>query len=111
MAENKGISIGGFVLGIIAATALGAIVTYYVINKRQQTMSLNIPSSTIQAPVTHPAPSYTNTIASMSPKIMSESIEGGRMKYNNKERWKIIRNDIGDIESIEVIRDANIDNV
>ena len=30
--------------------------------------------------------------------------------YKNKEKWKIIRDKSGDIEGIEVIRDANIDS-
>ena len=113
MAEDRGISGFGLLMGILAGAAVGALVAYIVINRQKSTvasLSYTAPISAIQSPVTHPAPSYTSTsIASMSPGIMSGDMGGIGMKYSNKEKWKIVRNDTGDIDSIEVIRDANID--
>lgn len=138
MAEDKGISGTGLILGMLVSAAIGALVAYLVLSNNQKTLSsldASVPASTIQTiqqPTTHPSPSYTSTsFASMSPGIMSGSafqhptthpipdtpvsssiISGsmnGSVVYNNKEKWKIVRNDNGDIDSIEVIRDANID--
>lgn len=135
MAEDKGISGTGLIIGMLVSAAIGALVAYLVLSNKQKTLSsldASVPASTIQQPTTHPAPSYTSTsFASMSPGIMSgsafqhptthpipdtpvsPSIMSGSMNgsvvYNNKEKWKIARNDNGDIDSIEVIRDANID--
>lgn len=101
MAENRGISVIGLIIAAIIGAAAGAAIATYFAN-RQNALTLG---NHIQSPATHPMPSYTSsTLSSMG--VMS----GTGTRYNNKEKWKIVRNDKGDIDSIEVMRDANIDN-
>lgn len=99
MTENKGISVFGLVIAVLVGAAAGAVIATYFANRSNTLSMLNAQSNAIQTPSTHPMPT---SIASMSP---------GTTKYNNKEKWKIVRDAKGDIDSIEVIRDANIDNM
>lgn len=112
MTEEKSISRTGLIIGLILSAAFGALVAYLIL-RQPVISSLDIPIHSVAA--IQPTP----PLAVMPPPLAMPSVGmeimpsgtgiGMGTRYNNKEKWKIIRNSGGDIDSIEVIRDANID--
>jgi hypothetical protein len=74
----------------------------------QLTKYIDIQAKQAEQSVKQMEPIHTTVVQQPTPTSTIASATG--TAYKNKEKWKIIRDKNGDIEGIEVMRDANIDS-
>lgn len=104
---------GAIFIGVLAGLAVGAIIVFLILRSRQQ----NVSTAGAGVPQAHYPEYYPSPQAHypVQPPVLQETpvpvtVPQTMASYKNNEKWKIIRDKNGDICSIEVIRDANINS-
>lgn len=87
---------------MIIGITIGAAIVYILMKNNQNTLSTNLK----QPNLSFEWKPLSDT--SQEQQIIAPQTDINETAYKNSEKWKITRNDNGDIDQIEVIRDAKI---